>query len=134
MIKLGKFLKVGQCYEQAERSFAFVRDLGFLGPERREHSISFSSGDLVVEVAYGDRDGRVATIVGAFFGERNPRAGLGCLYVNSGLEPQQDLKEIARSEQQLTASLVSQAEAFRKVLPALSGPDGPALLLRCHGR
>ena len=105
-----------------------------IGPERREDWISFSSGDLGVEVIYDDRDGRVLTIVRAFFAERSPRAGLGCLYVSSGLGPQQNIRDIARSEKQLKASLESQAEAFRKVLPVLSGPDGPDLLLRCHGR
>ena len=134
MIELRKFLKAGQFNEQAEQSFAFVRDLGFFGPERREDWISFSSGDLGVEVIYDDRDGRVLTIVRAFFAERSPRAGLGCLYVSSGLGPQQNIRDIARSEKQLKASLESQAEAFRKVLPVLSGPDGPDLLLRCHGR
>jgi len=134
VIGVRKYLKEGQFNREAEEAFAFVRDVGFFGPERREDWISFSSGDLGLEVIYDDRDGRVSTIVRAFLAERNPRAGLGCLYVSAGLGPQQDIRDIARSAKQLSGSLESQAEAFRKILPELAGPEGAGLLLRCHGR
>jgi len=134
MIGVRKYLKEGEFNREAERAFAFVRDFGFFGPERGEDRVAFSSGQLGVEVMYDDRDGRVITIVRAYLAERNPRAGLGCLYVQAGLGPQQDVRDIARSAKQLPASLESQATAFRKLLPALSGADGPDLLLRCHGR
>ena len=134
MIGVRKYLKEGDFNRKAELAFAFVRDFGFFGPEYGEDRVAFSSGRLGLEVMYDDRDGRVITIVRAHLAERNPRAGLACLYVQAGLGPQQDLRDIARSAKQLSASLASQATAFRRLLPALSGTDGPGLLLRCHGR
>ena len=134
MMGVRRYLKEGEFNTEAERAFAFVRDFGFFGPERGEDRITFSTGSHGVEVIYDDRDGRVITIVRAYLAERSPRAGLGCLYVQAGLGPHQDVRDIARSAKQLPATLESQATAFRKLLPALSGVDGPDLLLRCHGR
>lgn len=127
-------MKEGQFNRGADEAFAFVRDVGFFRPECREDWISFSSGDLGLEVICDDRDGRVNTIVPASLEGRNPRAGLECLYASAGLGPQQDIRDIARSAKQLSGSLESQARALRKTLPRLAGPDGADVLLRCHGR
>lgn len=129
-----KYLKDGEFNKEAESVFAFVRDFGFFGPELGEDRIWFSSGSLGLEVVYDDGDGRIIAIVRAYFDERSPRAGLSCLYVEAELGPRQDVRDIARSSKQLLASLESQAAAFRKLFPVLSGPGGTDLLLRCNGR
>lgn len=57
-------LEGGPVLPGADEAFAFVRDVGFFRPECREDWISFSSGDLGLQVIRADdRDGRVNTIV-----------------------------------------------------------------------
>ena len=66
-------------------------------------------------------------------GERNPRANLICLYVEAGLGPAQEIREVARSAKLLGPVLESQALALRALLPELRGPRAVDLLLGCHG-
>lgn len=132
--KMRRYLKEDQFNQEAQTAFGFLCDHGFFGPELLDDAISFSSGDLGVDVIYDDRDGRVLTIVRAFLSDRNPRAGLACLYVAAGLGPAQDLRDIARTNKQLAGALESQAAALQRLLPVLDGPGRGPLLLGCHGR
>lgn len=129
-----KYVKQAEFLEEAKNRFEFLRERDFLGPEEGDYWLSFSSGALGVEVLYDDRDGRVLTIVRSSVGDRNPRAGLQCLYVSAALGPAQDIREIARSPKVLGPVLESHAAALKRVLPVLEGPGGADLLLRCHGR
>lgn len=134
MAVMSKYVKRLDFLNEARSQFEFLRESDFLGPEEGAYYLSYSSGALGVEVHYDDRDGRVLTIVRSSVGDRNPRAGLSCLYVSAKLGPAQDIREIARSAKVLGAVLESHAAALKKVLPILEGADGPDLLLMCHGR
>ncbi len=129
-----KFLHDDEFNREAEAAFSFVHELGFFGPERLDDEVSFSSGQIGFSVSFDPRERAVDTIFRAFFAERNPRAPLGCLYVQAGHGPAQDVKRIARNRKQLNAVLASQASAAQKVIPDLLGAQGEDLLLRCHGR
>lgn len=134
MTAMVKYIKSSEFLSEARGRFQFLRDADFLGPEEGEYWLSYSSGLLGVEVHYDDRDGRILTIVRSSVDDRNPRAGLQCLYVSAKLGPAQDIREIARSSKALGAVLETQASALRKLLPVVEGTDGPDLLLSCHGR
>ncbi len=119
---------------EVRRQFAFLEDSGFLGPEEGDYRQFYSTGALGVEVMYDDRDRRVVTIVNSFVAGVSARAGLPCLYVESGLGPAQNIREIARSPKFLGPVLDTHATALRAVLSVLAGPTGPDLLRKCHGR
>lgn len=121
------------CKEAAAR-FSFLDDRDFIGPEKGEYRLAYSSGSLTVEILYDDRDGRVLTLISGYIGGRNPRASLPCLYRSAGLGPAQDIREIARSPKILGPVLDSHASALGKILPILEGASGRELLLSCHGR
>lgn len=131
---MAKYVKSADFLAEARGHFQFLRDADFLGPEAGEYGLSYSSGLLGVEVLYDDRDGRILTIVRSSVGNRNPRAGLPCLYVSAKLGPAQDIREIARSRKALADVLETHAAALRKLLPIVEGADGANLLLNCHGR
>ena len=131
---VARYVRSSDFLTEAENHFQFLREADFLGPEKGEYWLSYSSDMLGVEVHYDDREGRVITIVRSSVGDRNPRAGIQCLYVSARLGPAQHIKEIARSAKVLGNVLESHAAALRKVLPVVEGADGPDLLLDCHGR
>ena len=129
-----KYIKQVEFLQEAKSRFDFLRERDFLGPEEGDYWLSYSSGTLGVEVLYDDRDGRVLTVVRSSIGDRNPRAGLQCLYVTATLGPAQDIREIARSFKDLGPVLESHAAALEKVLTVIDGPGGFDLLVKCHGR
>ena len=118
---------------EAARRFDFLVGEGFVPHAPEGHRLLYSSAAFAVEVLYDDRDGRVLTLIDAHVGDRNPRANLICLFVEAGLGPAQKISEIARSPKRLGPVVESHAVALRALLPELSGPRGPDLLLRCHG-
>jgi hypothetical protein len=120
--------------EAARRHFEPLSDQGFVAASVEGYRLAWTSGELAIEVLYDERDRQVLTVVDGFVGERNPRAGLSCLYVESGLGPAQKIHSVARSQRLLERALASQAEALQELLPILTGPRGHALLLSCHGR
>lgn len=120
--------------KEAAARFAFLDDLDFIGPEKGNYRLAYSSASLTVEILYDDRDGRILTMISGYVAGRNPRASLHCLYRSAGLGPAQDIREIARSPKVLGPVLDSHASALGKVLPALEGASGRDLLLSCHGR
>lgn len=129
-----RYIKSTDFLSEARPRFQFLADSGFLGPEEGDNRLSYSSAVLGVDVHYDDRDGRVVTVVRSSQGDRNLLCGLGCLYVTAELGAPQDLQEIARSSKALPGVLKTHTVALKKVLPIVRGPDGPDLLLRCHGR
>ena len=129
-----KYIDANDFLAEAAREFDFLITEGFAPRSGDGHRMLYSSGAFAVEVLYDDRDGRVITLVDAYVGERNPRAGLICLYVEAGLGPAQRIREIARSRRTLRPVLQSQAAALRQLLPELTGARASDLLLKCHGR
>jgi hypothetical protein len=129
-----KYIKQADFVAETKSRFEFLRERDFLGPEAGDYWLSYSSGVLGIEIHYDDSDGRVLTIIRSSIGDRNPRAGLQCLYVSATLGPAQDIREIARSSKALGPVLESHAAALKRVLPVLEGPGGADLLLKCHGR
>ena len=120
--------------EACERFAFLVNTHGFVGPAIEDYRLLYTSDAFSVDALYDDRDGRVITIVDATVGHRNPRAGLQCLYVESGLGAAHRVRDIARSERSLESALGSQASALDKLVPVLGGDKGPTLLLACNGR
>jgi hypothetical protein len=120
--------------EVAKRHFGFLVDHRFASPNVEEFRLLYTSGELAVEVLYDDREQRALTLIDALIAQRNPRAGLSCLYAAAGLGPAQQIHEVASSMRLLERALASQAAALQDLLPILTGPDGADLLLRCHGR
>lgn len=132
---VAKYVKPETFVREACEHFAFLVGVhGFVGPVVDDYRLLYTSASFSVEVHYDDRDGRVITIVDATVGRRNPRAGLQCLYVESGLGPAQRVRDIARSERSLKSALESQASALDTLVPVLGGDKGPTLLLACNGR
>lgn len=132
---MAKYVKPETFVREACERFAFLVDTyGFVGPVVEDYRLLYTSAAFSVEVLYDDCDGRVITIVDATVGRRNPRAGLQCLYVESGLGAAQRVRDIARSERSLGSALGSQASALDKLVPVLGGDRGPTLLLTCNGR
>lgn len=131
---VAKYVESSDFLAEARSQFRFLLDVDFLGPEEREFWLSYSGGMLGVDVVYEERDGRIVTVIRSSVGDRNPRAGLDCLYVSAKLGPAQDIRGIARSPKFLRPVLESQAAALRKVMPVVASADGNDLLLTCHGR
>ena len=131
---MAKYIRADAFEDAARREFAYLVEQGFAAVGTHEYRLKFASGWLAVQVLYDERDGRVFTILTGTVGNRNPTAGLQCLYVEAGLGPQQQIRDIARSMRTLTSALNSQASGLRKLLPVLEGEQGEVLLLRCHGR
>ena len=117
----------------AAHEFDFLTGAGFLIGSSEGHRLLYASAVFSVEVLYDSRDGRVVTIIDGHLGERNLRASLVCLFVESGSGPAQKVRETARSRKTLSPVLASQASALRELLPELTGPRASDLLLRCHG-
>ena len=120
--------------DEARRAFGFLRDEGFDGPDDEPFRLRYVAAHLTVEVMYDASDGRVSTVLDRAVGERHPRAGLACLYVEARLGPAQDVREIVRSRRLARPVLESHARALRGLLPLLRRDGGDALMLACHGR
>jgi hypothetical protein len=132
---VAKYVKSETFVREACERFAFLVDAhGFVGPVAEDYRLLYTSAAFSVEVLYDDRDGRVITIVDATVGRRNPRAGLQCLYVEAGLGPAQQVRDIVRTERSLESALSSQASALDRLVPVLGGDKGSTLLLACNGR
>ena len=132
---VAKYVKPETFAREARQRFAFLVDvLGFVGPVVEDSRLLYTAAAFSVEIHYDHRDGRVITIIDATVGSRNPRAGLRCLYVESGLGAAQQIRDIARTERSLESALGSQAAALNKLVPVLEGGEGQTLLLACHGR
>lgn len=129
-----KFFDPPSFHERCRPQFAFLSDLGFAGPYVDGYQLLFVSGQHSVEVHFDDADGRVVTIVEGAVKDRNPRAGLICLYVAAGLGPAQHIREIGRTSSTLDSALKSQADAFGRLLPILKDDDAGQLLIRCNGQ
>jgi hypothetical protein len=132
--RVSKYLRSEDFVREARLRFDTLRTEGFRPRERSEYWVSYEDDDLVVDVMYDDRDGRVSTSFGPVVGDRRPHAGLSCLYVMSGLGAAQDIRDLARNASSLAAVLDSQRSALHRLLPVITGPDGPDLLLHCQGR
>jgi hypothetical protein len=130
---MAKYIDATDFLAEAARRFDFLVSEGFVPHSSDGHRLLYSSAAFAVEVLYDDRDGRVITLIDAHVGERNPRANLICLFVEAGLGPAQDIREIARSTKLLSPVLESHAAALRALLPELKGPRASDLLLECHG-
>lgn len=130
---MAKYVDSSVFLAAAAVEFDFLLGEGFVAGASEGYRRLYVSAAFSVEVMYDDRDGRVITIVDAHVGQRNPRAGLTCLFVEAGHGPAQRIREIARSPKQISPVLLSQATALRDLLPELTGPPAPALLLKCHG-
>jgi hypothetical protein len=129
-----KYVNPTDFLTEAACQFDFLLAEGFVAGSSEGHRLLYSSSRVAIEVLYDGRDGRVITLVDAYEGDRNPRAGLVCLFVEAGLGPAQRIREIARSKKSLRPVLESQAVALRQLLPELRGQHASGLLLRCHGR
>jgi hypothetical protein len=132
--RVSKYLWSADFVREARLRFVTLRTVGFRPWERCEFWVSFEDVDLVVDVLYVVRVGRVSTSVGSVVGDRRLHAGLSCLFVTSGQGPAQDIRDIARNANAFGAVLDSQRSALQRLFPVITGPDGPDLLLRCHGR
>lgn len=118
----------------ARKSFDFlVEEKGFVGPDTKDYSLRYSSNSFDIVVLYDDRDGRVFTLIEGAVDDRNPSAGIQCLYVEVGLGPPQNIRDIARSTRTLATALASQSSALRELLPKLEEEHGIDFLLKCHG-
>jgi hypothetical protein len=131
---LAKYVKPDAFDDAARRYFAFLLERGFVGPDVKEYRLLFTSQRLSVNVLYDDSDGRVITLIEAIVGDRNPIAGLQCLYVEAGLGPAQRIRDIARSAGTLDTALASQSSALQELIPVIEGVRGAAVLIKCHGR
>lgn len=131
---VSRYVDEEQFRTAVRKRFDFLKDGEFLGPEETEDRVSYSTGEMAIELLYDRRDGRVVCIVRARLVDRSPRAGLACLYVAAGLGPAQEVRDIARNEKQLSKALDAHAEVVRKLLPELFGDRRDDLLLECHGR
>lgn len=130
---MGRYVDTPDFVAEAARQFDFLVGEGFVPHSSDGHRLLYSSAAFAVEVLYDARDGRVLTVIDAHVGERNPRANLMCLFVEAGLGPAQEIREIARSPKLLGPVLESHAVALRALLPELNGPRAADLLLECHG-
>ena len=130
---MSKYIEATDFLTEAARRFDFLVGEGFVPHSSDGYRLLYSSAAFAVEVLYDDRDGRVLTVIDAHVGERNPRANLICLFVEAGLGPAQDIREIARSPKALGPVLESHAVALRALLPELNGPRAADLLMECHG-
>ena len=130
---MAKYIQATDFLAEAASRFDFLVREGFVPHSGDGHRLLYSSAPFAVEVLYDDCDGRVLTLIDAHVGERNPRANVICLYVEAGLGPAQDIREIARSPKLLSPVLESHALALRALLPELNGPRAANLLLECHG-
>ena len=131
---MAKYLKPDAFDDAARRYFGFLLEHGFVGPDVEEYRLLFTSQGLSVNVLYDDSDGRVITLVEAVVGDRNPVAGLQCLYVEAGLGPAQRIRDIGRTARTLRTALASQSSALQELIPLLDGERGAAMLVQCHGR
>jgi hypothetical protein len=129
-----KYLRSAEFVREARLRFDSLRSEGFRVSEPADYWVSYEYDDLVIDVIYDDRDGRVTTGIQSVVADRKPAATLSCLYGTSGLGPAQDIRDIARNANALLGVLDSQRSALHRLLPVITGPDGPDLLLRCHGR
>ncbi len=116
------------------RSFAFLRDAGFKGPEATDDGIAFHRGGLHIELAFyaWKNEAEVVTTVSV----DNPpcHASLDCLYVACGCGPLQELGGSAPTRLAVAKRVAEHAQGLRSVLPRLLGPDGVELVRRCQGR
>ncbi len=111
-----------------------TEDLGLLGPEVNEGSISFHGPEFSVDVHYDDRERAVLTFVSALVVDRRVYAELSCLYVESGWGRAQRVKRAGRTVREMKVSVENQAAALRDILPFLSYAAKDEVLLRCRGR
>jgi len=104
-----------------------VADYGFLGPEVRTLDLTFHSQHLSVRIALEPRDG-VFVICGGMVADEYRQIGLDDIYRKCDLGPAQDLRTSAQSTHSLQKSLATHAEALRRILPRLLGPERDQLL------
>ena len=129
---MAKYVKSSDFCDEAAPYFEFLDKRGFIGPEKREFWLSYSSARVGVEVYYDNREGSITTMLRASGG--NPRSRIQCLYTTAKLGPAQDIKHTARSKKALGKVLDTHVKALQRLLPIIEGPDGPDLLMACHGR
>ncbi len=77
MVRSAGFLR------QASENFAFLTEEGFVGPERDEERLLYVSAHAAVEIHLDARDGADRDDHRGVVGDRTPRAGLSCLYVEA---------------------------------------------------
>ena len=131
---MARSVRPKQFASAAKPGFAFLAEHGFRGPIESETALAYSIPSLILRVLYDEFDGRVLISIGARTDRGELHASLDCLYVEAGLGPAQDIKDIARSTHSLTVAIESHASALRRFLPVLTGPNIGSLVEKCAGR
>jgi hypothetical protein len=121
--------------DEVKRRFRFLVDQeGFLGPEAGDGEIAYHWPNLTISVVLDQRERYALTLVNGEVDGFTARTVLSCLYRRAGLGPAQDVRSSAGTLHTLAKSLDSQAEAVRKILPALRSDAAAQLLRECHGK
>jgi hypothetical protein len=121
-----------------EERFAFLSDEGFVGPVARQDDrfesfveVSYAAATLAIRAFYDRHEGRISVRISGTVDGREREAPLDSLYVEAGLGPTQDVKEIARSQHSLERVLESVEAALKRLLPLLQSSRRAELLLVC---
>jgi hypothetical protein len=119
--------------EVLAEAFDFLHAEGFVGPETTQLGHIYRRPGLHIEIwLHLGRESEVSTLVERFTGDGTREAAwLECLYVASGCGPAQDVPGSVQSGRVMFKRLRQQAAGLERLLPAITGPEAPALFARC---
>ena len=116
-------------------SFEFMKtDYDMTGPENSDPlGYVYRGADYSIHIGLAPRDG-FQTIFISNANEREYRASLESLYVESGLGPAQDISHSAITTHAMQKAIESNVRAVRNTICRLKQNDRQLLFEKCHGR